>query len=211
MTPVEQWFGDAFSSFSAEIQWLHKVGGALEGDVEIRLGDGRISRWMGKQLAVKLGILSRKEARHQKGNVYPSVPMRVDIWHDESRLFWSRQFNKQQKFISTFMPVGIFRKGLGSSNASDTTHNKSPDKIHSGYWLEYSKPFKLKLDVQIINGGWHWKLLDTYWHGIPIPNFIAPSTQAYKRMENECYRFSVDISLPLLGSVLSYSGLLKKL
>lgn len=39
-----------------------------------------------------------------------------------------------------------------------------------------------------------------------IPLWLLPRTTAYKRIENDRYHFYVGFSLPLLGTLLSYSG-----
>lgn len=45
-------------------------------------------------------------------------------------------------------------------------------------------------------------------HGVRMPLWLLPRTTAYKRIEAGRYRFQVAFSLPLLGTVLSYGGLL---
>lgn len=44
--------------------------------------------------------------------------------------------------------------------------------------------------------------------GLPVPLRLFPSLRAYKRIEDDQYRFSVEASLPLLGKALRYHGLL---
>ena len=46
------------------------------------------------------------------------------------------------------------------------------------------------------------------WHRVPLPTGLFPRTTAYKCIENEKYRFHVEFSLPKIGLLLSYSGML---
>ena len=111
----------------------------------------------------------------------------VTIFHGEAGLHWHRCFDGQPLMQSLFVPVGML-----------------PD----GYWVEQTGPVRLALTVDIIDGGWYWRCLKMWLHGIRVPLWLMPKTHAYKRVEEGRYRFCVGISLPLLGTVLSYGGLL---
>lgn len=80
--------------------------------------------------------------------------------------------------------------------------------LPDGCWIEQTGPIRLALTVDIIEGGWYWRCLKMWLHGIRVPLWLMPRTQAFKRVEGERYRFYVGLSLPLLGTVLSYGGLL---
>ena len=67
---------------------------------------------------------------------------------------------------------------------------------------------KMKLTVEIINGGWFWRCLKISLFGIPIPLWFVPKSQAYKIVENGRYVFKVAFTYPLFGSLVSYSGAL---
>jgi len=117
-----------------------------------------------------------------------SYPFEVHIEHRQGQLLWSRRFAHSHAMLSVFEPVG--------SHAS-------------GYWREVTGATELHLQVDIQDGGWHWRCVGMHLHGVPLPLWLAPRTRAYKEVEGGAYRFYVGFSLPLLGTVLSYSGLLQ--
>lgn len=102
-------------------------------------------------------------------------------------LHWDRCFEQQVFMKSVFVPVG---------------------NIDAGYWLERTGSLRLKLSVDIKEGGWYWRCLGAAYKEIPVPLRLLPQIHAYKRIENDQYRFYVGFTLPLVGEVLSYSGLL---
>lgn len=81
--------------------------------------------------------------------------------------------------------------------------------IYNGYWVEKTGSIKVKLTVDIKESGWYWRCLGFSFFGIPIPKWIFPNLMAYKIIENNLYRFYVGFSMPILGCLFSYSGLLK--
>jgi hypothetical protein len=115
-------------------------------------------------------------------------PFEVIIEHREGRLLWSRRFAASHSMLSTFEPVG--------------SHV-------SGYWKEVTGHTELHLQVDIQDGGWHWRCVGMRVRGLPLPLWLAPRTLAYKEVVGGAYRFYVGFSLPLLGTLLSYSGLLQ--
>lgn len=115
-------------------------------------------------------------------------PFEVTISHHTNQLHWSRRFAAGHTLLSIFEPVGDHR---------------------SGYWRESTGNTELHLQVDIRDGGWHWRCVGMRVAGVPLPLWLAPRTQAYKQIEAEQYRFYVGFSLPLLGTLLSYSGLLQ--
>lgn len=46
--------------------------------------------------------------------------------------------------------------------------------------------------------------------GLPIPLWLTPQANAYKVIENGQYRFYVEFSLPIIGSLVCYHGLLRR-
>lgn len=111
----------------------------------------------------------------------------VIISHQNEVLHWTRRFGKENFMKSEFKPIG----------------NKS-----QGYWLETTGSLTLALTVDIIEGGWYWRCIKIWIKGIRVPRFLFPKTTAYKRIENEKYRFYVGFNVLFLGTVLSYEGLL---
>lgn len=113
--------------------------------------------------------------------------LEVTISHHDGLLHWDRRFDQGQRFPSTFLPLGHW-----------------PD----GCWIEQTAAIALRLQVDIIDGGWYWRCIGAQrgrWH---LPRWLLPRSEAFKRAEGGHYRFSVSFALPLLGEVLRYGGLL---
>jgi Domain of unknown function (DUF4166) len=111
----------------------------------------------------------------------------VNISHHADGLHWDRCFDDALWMRSTFLPIG---------------------RLPDGHWVEKTGGIALTLTVDVIDGGWHWRCLGVTLAGIPMPRWLFPSSTAYKTIENGKYRFYVGLSLPLLGTVLSYGGML---
>jgi hypothetical protein len=111
----------------------------------------------------------------------------VNISHDHDALLWSRCFNGSVHVQSEFKPVG---------------------DIDRGYWIEETGPLTMHLKVDIHQGGWFWRCVQIRLWGLPIPRWLIPMTSAYKRIENNQYRFHVSFTYPALGTLVSYQGLL---
>lgn len=114
-----------------------------------------------------------------------SASMGVSIYSTEAGLHWDRTFNETSVFASTFTPTG---------------------RYPSGYWWESSGLLRLKLAVSIVDGSWVWRPIGGRLWGIAFPVSLLPRTVASKGIDNGQYRFSVEVRLPLLGTMLSYSG-----
>lgn len=110
----------------------------------------------------------------------------VAITHQSDAMHWNRMFNSSQMY-SVFLPVG---------NKAD------------GYWLESTGSVHLYLTVDIKDKGWYWRCLKARFKYFTVPLFFLPRINAYKKIENEKYRFYVGFSLLFFGEVLSYGGLL---
>lgn len=110
----------------------------------------------------------------------------VSIMHAPDGLHWNRSFS-HSKMHSVFLPVGT---------------------LQNGYWLETTGALKLHLTVDIKEGGWYWRCLKIKFKKVTLSRYFLPHVNAYKKIENEKYRFYVGFSFPIFGEVLSYSGLL---
>jgi hypothetical protein len=115
----------------------------------------------------------------------PECSLQVDIAHHASGLHWNRSFNRTHAMESVFQPVGTYQ---------------------NGYCEERTEAIAFCLTVDIVDGAWHWRCLNMRLKGIPLPLWLFPQSQAFKRIEVDRYYFFVGFSLPLLGTVLSYSG-----
>lgn len=111
--------------------------------------------------------------------------LRVSISSDGNTLHWNRQFNDRDEFRSLFVPVGRFP---------------------SGHWVECSGRIQLRLRVSLVEGSWHWQHLGSSLWGLPLPRWLMPRTTAYKEVRHGMYHFHVEVAVPLVGTVLSYSG-----
>jgi hypothetical protein len=112
----------------------------------------------------------------------------VQISHGGGVLHWNRRFGHGNRLCSQFRPVGSWP---------------------GGYWIERIGRLELRLTVDVVEGGWYWRCLGVRLAGVPLPLWLFPRTTAYKRVEQGRYRFGVRFELPLLGTVLGYSGLLE--
>jgi len=145
---------------------------------------GQVEVKQGKGLA---GLIGRRIAKKLGIPKSGTNDLRVNISHDEHYLHWDRQFNDATLMKSRFQPL---------------------DTIEQGYWVEKSGSLELVLTVDVIDQGWHWRCLQYKYRGIAMPLWLFPSMDAYKNIEDGSYRFYVGFSLPLLGLLFSYSGLL---
>lgn len=147
--------------------------------------DGSVRIAFGRGLA---GVLGRRIARKLGiPTTGTDHQLQVTIAHRGDVLHWDRRFDDAQEFPSTFRPVGHW-----------------PD----GYWVEATSAISLLLQVDIIDGGWHWRCIGARRGSWRVPTWLLPRSEAFKRIEHDGYRFSVSFSLPLLGEVLRYGGLL---
>lgn len=134
------------------------------------------------------GTIGRRMARRLGIPAEPgSHLLEVHISHDGGVLHWNRRFDDDRQFLSTFVPVGGW-----------------PD----GCWIEQTALIALRLQVDIIDGGWHWRCIGATWKRWSVPRWLLPRSKAYKRIVAGRYEFSVGFMLPLLGEVLRYGGLL---
>ena len=111
----------------------------------------------------------------------------VEIRHEATHLHWHRRFGTGQEMVSIFAPVGIWP---------------------SGYWTEDTGALQLRLTIDVVDGGWYWRPLGIRFTGIPLPLWLFPRAHAYKTVEDGRYRFAVEFTLPVIGRILSYQGLL---
>lgn len=176
--PVIDWFGDAFARLDPQLQALHRHGGQLSGTVDIRIARG-VAGVVGRRLAGKLGLPSRPGP----------TPLAVIIAHDGRALHWERTFHEGHRMVSVFVPHGRYPEGC---------------------WHETTGALKLELElgVDIREGGWFWVQRKVRFMGLPLPLRLFPASRAYKRVVDGKYEFSVSFTLPVLGELLSYGGLL---
>ena len=146
---------------------------------------GKVTLSFGSGLAQLLGVrLAKKMGLPLQPGEYD---FSVAISHDDEALVWARTFNHANTMVSRFTPVGQY-----------------PD----GYFVEKTGPIELRRRVDIVQGGWYWRQLATRLHGIWMPGFLLPQTNAYKTIDNDRYVFEVSTRYPLFGKLLEYKGIL---
>ena len=169
--------------FGAGFAQLHPLLQALHrGEAQL---SGTVSLQFGAGLA---GVLGRRLAQRLGLPTEAGThALRVDIGHDADTLWWNRCFDARQRVCSRFRP-----------------HGQWPD----GYWIESTGPLELRLAVDVIDGGWYWRVIAMRLRGVRVPLWLMPRSRAFKRVEDGRYRFFVGFALPLFGEVVAYSGLL---
>lgn len=183
--PVKVWFGDAFSKLHPQLQGLHEHGGQLSGRVNIVFAQG-VAGWLGRRIGKKFGLplMPQRDAE---------CDFQVDISHDQGLLIWQRRFswlNQQgaqtiKQMTSVFKPVG---------------------QHPTGYWLESTGNFAMRLGVNIHDGGWHWQQRAVCIGGVSMPSWLLPRTLAYKTVVDGRYRFCVAVSWLWFGELFRYQG-----
>ena len=156
-------------------------------ELHLRGGDlsGKVSlkygSGMGGVIGRKLGVklgLPLKEGDYE---------FEVNIYHQDQKLYWIRKFDKKYSMTSIFEPYG---------------------RYPMGYWRETIGLITLELGVDVLQGGWYWVQKNIKLMGVDMPRFLFPKSNAYKRVNNGKYEFSVTLTSTLFGTLLSYSGLL---
>lgn len=111
----------------------------------------------------------------------------VDIRHDATSLTWTRRFDNGDLMSTIFHPVGTW-----------------PD----GHWIERTGRVRVKMTVDVVDGGWYWRGVGIRVGALPLPLWLFPRSNAYKRIEAGKYVFCVEFALPFVGTALRYSGFL---
>lgn len=145
---------------------------------------GKVEVVAGKGVAGFIGRRISKKLNIPNAGIHD---LQVTISHDKHDLHWDRQFNETAIMKSQFKPVGT---------------------MQDGYWLEKTGPLELMLTVDVEKQGWYWRCLRYRYRGLPLPVWLFPNMEAYKRIEDGGYRFYVGFSAPLIGLLFAYSGVL---
>ena len=118
------------------------------------------------------------------------VELEVRIYSDAEVLHWDRRFGRGAAVKSEFRPIGSWP---------------------TGYWIERTGAVQIALRVDTSNGGWRWQAFRVWICGVRVPLALLPRVAAYKFMRDDRYVFHVELSMPVLGSMFSYSGELEPL
>ena len=149
---------------------------------------GKVNLQFGEGLA---GFIGRRLAvKVGLPNSPGEKDLKVEIKNNNGFLVWSREFDRNNKMVSIFTPFDIYP---------------------NGFWREQTGVIKLDLGVKVIDGGWYWQQKAIWFKSLQLPLWLFPSSNAYKKIVNGFYEFSVSFSLPILGKLFSYSGRLSLL
>ncbi len=110
------------------------------------------------------------------------IALSVHCQHDANSMLWRRDFagHKMQ------------------------SHFKRLDE----YLVEHLGLLKLYFKAIEQNGELHYQFEKTAFLSIPLPSFLSPKVRAYEKDLDGKYHFSVEVSMPFIGFVLSYGGVL---
>lgn len=136
----------------------------------------------------------RGVARVSQGNVFAralchlfhfprastQVQLSVDCYHDAYSMRWHRNFDGL-KMQSQFRRAGE-------------------------HLIEYLGPLAMRFKAIEKDGQLHYDFVGTRFLGIPLPYFLSPHISADEREVDGEYRFSVAVSMCLIGQVIAYSG-----
>jgi len=147
---------------------------------------GAVTVATGRGLA---GLLGRRMARRLGIPIARALSdFEVRITHDAQAMRWERRFGTDHPLLSVFRPTGTRSRG---------------------YWVEDTGAVQPKLTVDIRDGGWYWRVLGASLRGVPLPLWLIPRTEAFKRIDADgAYRFGVAFVLFPFGTLLKYEGLL---
>ncbi len=112
-----------------------------------------------------------------------SVNLIVDGYHQQHSMRWNRCFDGQL-MKSNFQEQGPFL-------------------------IEYLGPLKLWLKLKVDDKGTlNYRLKQVSLCRVPIPAWLAPGLVAFESDQSGGYDFYVRISLPLVGKLIEYGGLI---
>lgn len=121
-TAVSRWFGQRFGELHPLLQQLHRSGGALSGEVEIRIGSG-VAGWIGRRLARSIGI---PVDLHRRG-------FEVSIRHEREAMIWVRRFDNGVVLASRFQPVGALPDGYWIEDTGPLSLYLTVDIVEGGW------------------------------------------------------------------------------
>ena len=77
---------------------------------------------------------------------------------------------------------------------------------HRGLLIERFGPLRFRFDLHATSTGLDMRMKGWSVLGLPLPLALAPRSPAREWQEGERFRFDVPISLPVIGSIVRYSG-----
>lgn len=117
-TSVTRWFGPAFDRLHPLLQRLHREGGQLRGDVDVR-----VSGAIGRRLAARLGVPV------ESGR----CAFEVSIGHAGDTLQWNRRFGERHVMHSLFVPEGHWPDGCWIETTGPVHLRLAVDVVDGGW------------------------------------------------------------------------------
>ena len=111
-----------------------------------------------------------------------TVKLVVDGYHEQHSMRWNRSFDGH-KMQSTFQEQGECL-------------------------IEHFGPLRLWLRLEADNGALHYQLKRVSLWGVSIPKGLAPGLVASESEQAGQYNFYVKITLPAVGKLIEYGGLI---
>jgi Domain of unknown function (DUF4166) len=167
--------------FGLAFAQLHPLLQALHRDGGVLRGPVEVS--LGQGLARWMGRIATRRLGLLPAPAQNQLEVVVAVGDSEFR--WSRSFNGGPSLHTAFLPVGHFP---------------------TGFWSETTGPVAATLGVEIRSGGWYWVPRSVRLRGLLLPTWLTPKVEAGKSVVGGRYEFSVRVSLPIVGEVLSYRG-----
>jgi hypothetical protein len=100
--------------------------------------------------------------------------------HTSNSMTWNRRFNQHP---------------MNSHFYKDGTH-----------LVEKLGPIHMKLELSVDKGALTYSLISTRIFGVLIPKFFSPQVTAIEQQFEEQYRFSVEVTMPVIGKLVQYWG-----
>jgi len=123
---VTHWFGQDFHTLHPLLQYLHRQGGELSGDVTVSYGTG-LAGIIGKRIGKKLGI-PQKSGR---------ITFKVSINHSDEYLYWNRVFDNQMPMNSIFQPIGHYPDGTWRETTGKVVLELGVKIVNGGwFWVQ---------------------------------------------------------------------------
>jgi len=115
-------------------------------------------------------------------NSQENAPIEVTMDLQGEKELWTRTIGKS-----------VFRSVLSKG--------QKPNEV-----FEKFGPIKFKITLNHKQGQLFYNLVSTQFFGIPLPKFLTPKSDTHERSEDGKFIFDVDISLPILGRLIKYTG-----
>ncbi len=123
-------------------------------------------------------------------------------------------FPQARKDCPLTVNIGITEKGEHWDRRFDGKRMSSCQELGNGRQtgLIVERFGAVSVGLAMVENGGRLELIPRSWRflGLPMPKFLLPSGQIFEHGANDCLNFNVEIRLPVVGSVVSYKGWLRR-